>query len=343
MWHCKYAKEPFNARLFALRCLQNAKWILVSLCLGVLLIGGGYFFTNAIASLNLPYEVVTKYYVEYDEDPDTGYVFSYFTAYAWDDWLKSEKYSNMAQDILGWDMPKEEFGALYQMGVPADIRMPYLTVTHKEKQGAEDLANALSDVLKQFGEEQQEILSVEVVDVIGPKLVKPDIRTFRACVLGAIVGTFFALFTLAIKMIVDGGIYLPETFTYRYKIPAVGSCDLEMNLSKGAKENWKVLAADKSKIAITSLEEDTDIANYKALLGMGEETVCIPSILQVPEASEKLAQMDAVLLLVKYGTDNMGAIEEALHTFDIQGITITGMLLVEADGSLISWYRGRKG
>lgn len=342
MWHCKYAKEPFNARLFTLRCLQNAKWILVSLLIGVLVIGGGYYLKNVTLAGSLPYKVVTKLFVEYEKDPETQETFSYFTAYTWNDFVKSEKVAKNAMGILGTDMAFDDFTSLYEMTLPSDLRMPYLNVTNEDGEEAEKITKALLIALQDFAEEQDGVGTISVVDTVGPKLVTPDIRTMRACILGAILGTFFALFALAIKMVVDGGIYLPETFAYRYDVAAVGYADLEDSLSKGAKENAQALFSGKEKVAITALEEDIDIARYKEILSL-EKAVCIPSLLQVPEASDKLAEAEAVLLLLKYGSDNVGAIEELLHSFEIQKISLSGVLLVEADGDLIRRYRGRKG
>jgi len=335
VWHCKYAKEPFNLRLFALRCIQNAKWIVLAIVLGALVIGGGYYLKNVTFAGPLSYKVVTKYYIEYAGDPNT----SYFTGYTWNDWMKSANSVDRAQELLGMDMSVEEFTGLYEMSLPSDVRVPYLTVIYADALEAERIAKALTQVITEFAESQKEISTVSVVDVTGPGLVTPDVRTFRACVLGAVLGTFFALFGLAVKLIVDGGIYLPETFTYRYQIPMIGYADGERKLSAEVKVHLSKLLEGKKEIGITSLEADIDLAGYKEILGL-EQGVCIPSVLQVPEAGEKLAGTEGNILLVKYGRGNVGAIEELLHFCEIQDIKIDCALLVEADASLIRWYRG---
>lgn len=339
MWQCKYAREPFNMRLYAMRCIQNAGWIVLGFVLGVLIIGGGYYLKNVSFAGALPYEVVTKYYVEYEQDPESDRVFSYFTGYTWNDWIKSGELSGRVQELLGTSLPVEEFTAFYEMSMPSDVRMPYLTVSHTDAKEAERISEAVTQVLSEFGENQREIRTVSVVDVIGPRLERPDIRTWRACVLGAVVGTFFALFYLSVKLIIEGAIYLPETFTYRYQIPMIGYCDREGVPSLAVKVHLDKLMSGKSEIGITSLEEDIDLIAYKRALGL-DEAVCIPSVLQVPEAGTKLAETQGNILLVKYGKDNAGAMEELIHFCEIQNIKIDCALLVEADASLIRWYRG---
>ena len=42
MWQCSYAKEPFDTRLFVLRCIKKWKIVLSGILLGMLILGGGY-------------------------------------------------------------------------------------------------------------------------------------------------------------------------------------------------------------------------------------------------------------------------------------------------------------
>ena len=43
MWQGKFAKEPFDLKLFVLRCIDNIKWILFGALAGALCIGGAYY------------------------------------------------------------------------------------------------------------------------------------------------------------------------------------------------------------------------------------------------------------------------------------------------------------
>ena len=46
MWQCQYAKEPFDLKLFTLRCMRKLHWILLGCIAGALLIGGIYYLKN---------------------------------------------------------------------------------------------------------------------------------------------------------------------------------------------------------------------------------------------------------------------------------------------------------
>ena len=40
MWQCKYAKEPFDLKLFVLHMMKMVKWIILSAVMGAVCIGG---------------------------------------------------------------------------------------------------------------------------------------------------------------------------------------------------------------------------------------------------------------------------------------------------------------
>ena len=66
MWQCSYAKEPFDLRLFVLQSIRRWKWLLLGTIIGTLLIGGGYYLCKVTLGGKVPYQVVNKFYIEYD-------------------------------------------------------------------------------------------------------------------------------------------------------------------------------------------------------------------------------------------------------------------------------------
>jgi len=345
MWQCPYAKEPFDLKLFTLRCIKNIKWIVLACIAGAVCIGGIYYLINVTFGGRIPYQVTKKYDLEYAVNPDTGETYSYYVAYTWNDWVWSDVFTEGLLKRLPEDMTKEEVIEYYEMTLPSDVRNPYLVVTHPDRDMAVALSEALSEELIVFAEAQKEIATIEVIDTIGPVPEFRDIRTFRAVILGAVVGTFFALFGLAVKMLLDEGIYLPETFYYRYQIPMVGYLDESGAFSEDVQQSMAYLFRDKKQIAVTAVEPELDltcvIESFK-----GKQAVCVPSILQVPEGLEILREKDGVLLLVAAGRGNGKAIETVLYLCKVHEIPVTAALLVDADRKLIHQYRfslrGRK-
>lgn len=321
MWQCAYAKEPFDLRLFVLRSIRKWKWILLGTLAGMLLIGGGYYIKNVTLGGKIPYVVTNKFYIEYAVDPEDGNRFSYFEAYTLADWMKSDLLVPGMLEKLSAEMSAEEFISYYTVTLPADLRVPYFTVTHPDKEMAAEISTILAETLIEFGENQMEIESVQWMDMAGPELQFQDIRTARAIVLGAVAGFFVSLFGIAFIGIVDEKIYVPETFVYRYDIPMLGYVDGEGYVSAEVAENLKRLFGEMHEIG----EINADDA--QALTG----------------ASETLRAMDGNLLLVPAGKVSGKTIEFLLNQCKTQDITITAALLVDADEDLINQYRfGRK-
>ena len=338
MWQSRFAKEPFDLKLFMLRCIDNIKWIFLGALVGALCIGGMYYLKNVTFGGRIPYQITHKLDVTYAKDPDTGLEYSYYVAYTWNDWMKSDIF--LAESLKGntLSMEAEEFQQYYEMTLPSDVRNPYLVITHPDKDMAEQLSAVLLAGLKTFAEEQQEIEKISVIDTDGPVLQVRDIRTFRAVVLGAVIGTFFALFTLAFQLILEESIYLPETFFYRYQIPAAGYVDQEGNYSGEAKAGIEYLFANMEKIGLTAVEPELDLTKGLALFE-NDRALCLPSVLQVPQSVEYLREQEGNLLLVKAGNGNGKAIESVLYLCEVHDVKITAALLIDADRRLIGRYR----
>ena len=338
MWQCEYAKEPFDLKLFVLRCIQRWKYIVLACLLGAVCIGGIYYLKSVTFGGRIPYMVTQKLDVEYAKDPETQAVYSYYVAYTWNDWLQSDVFMEGLVKKLPEGMTQEEVVRYYEMTLPADVRNPYLIVKHPDREMAQQLATILREELAVFAQKQKEIAAIDVIDIIGPALEVRDIRTLRAVILGAVLGTFFALFGLAFKMILDEGIYVPETVTYRYQIPAVGYLDREGQASEGVKESIAYLFGDKSQVGITAVEPQLDLTAVQCFFEEAQ-AVCIPSVLQVPESLALLREKEGNLLLVQAGIGNGKAIEAVLHLCSIHDVPVTAVLLVDADGQLVKRYR----
>lgn len=338
MWQSRFAKEPFDLKLFVLRCIDNIKWIFFGALAGAICIGGIYYLTNVTFGGRIPYQITHKLDVAYAKDPDTGLEYSYYVAYTWNDWMKSDVFLSEQLEGNTLTMEAEEFQQYYEMTLPSDVRNPYLVITHPDKGTAEQLSAVLLAGLEAFAEKQKEIETITVIDTDGPMLQVRDIRTFRAVVLGAVIGTFFALFALAFQLILEESIFLPETFSARYGIPMVGYVDQEGNYSGETKVGIEYLFVKIERIGITAVEPELDLTKGQALFE-DDRAVCLPSVLQIPQSVEYLREKEGNLLLVKAGNSNGKAIESVLYLCEIHNVKITAALLIDADRGLIGRYR----
>ena len=317
MWQCSYAKEPFDTRLFALRCMKKWKIVLFAAVIGAVLIGGVYYAKNVMLAGKLPYTVTNKFYVEYAVDPDAGDRYSYFEAYTFNDWMKSDVYVPDMLSRLSVSMTAEEFITYYQASLAADLRMPYLTVTYPDPDVALEISDLLTEAMQDFAANQKEIDSIVRVDVAGPTLEIRDIRTARAIVLGAVLGIFVAMVSVGIMLVLDEKIYVPETFTKRYGIPMVGYVCADGEVSCDMAANLEYLFRECKEIG------EIDAANALAIL----------------DAVQTLRAMDGNLLVIHAGDTVGKTVENILDLCNKQEIKVTAAILADADDAFISGYR----
>ena len=342
MWECEYAQEPFDLKLFVYRLVSSLRWIFAAACLGTVLIGGGYYLKNVTFGGQIPYVITDKYYVEFAQDPkDWTQTYTYITGYAWNDWLKSDEVIAPLLERLTLPLTKEEFVACYEASLPADLRIPYVTVTHVNPEWTEEISGLLQEAMTTFSLNMKEIEEIRLIDTAGPALQVRDIRTFRACVLGAVAGTFFALFWIGFRMLIDGAVWLPEQFSHRYGIPAAGYVDRSGKVSDDMRAHVEFLFADCASVGLTAVDPELDLMSVETLLPKtpDREYVCIPSVLQVPESGKLLRERDGVILLVEAGVPAGKAIEAVLHFCGVQDIKITGVILTNVDPHLVHFYR----
>lgn len=349
MWEWNYGKEPFDMKLLVLRFAKKI-WIpVIAALMGAAIVGGGYYLIRDVWGGPQEYGVTSSYYVEYGTDPQTGNEYTYINAASWNTWITTDWFvDKIRQEAADSGLQLEEYGisrqelpALLSADLPTDLRMPTSMVTTTNPELTKLLATAVESAFISFAGEQKEIDAIRVVDTTEVYPVDQDIRTLRACVLGAVLALFFALVIMLLYFVMDDGIYLPEIFSCRYGIPALGAvCGKpgELRLMKGTRENVAYRVKTCDRVALTSVEEETDLKAVAALLE-NEKCVCVPGILQVPEAAEKLREADGILLLVQAGVCNGKKIAHVLHELKVQDCRVIGVILTDADESLIKAYR----
>ena len=340
----EYAKEPFDFKLFVCHILRRWHWVLLGALVGLLCIGGGYYIKNVTLADPAPYRVVDKYYVEYGVDPQILVSYSYFAGFTWDDWIKSDEWVNPVLNRLDFAMTKEELVSCLQAEIMSDVRVPYLTVTHPEREKALAIAEAYRESMIRFGETQKELVSIRLMDTEGPEPENRDVRVFRACVLGILVGAFLSWFFIGLFYLMDERVYVPEQLTLRYGVPAAGYLTARRKASPDLESNLKYLLRDKNTIGVVPVNAAVDPELLKQSLeelDLEKSYVGIGTPLQTPENGETLRQTDGNVLLISAKKDGGKAVQAMLHFCKVQDVPVTAVILVDASEGLIDFYRFR--
>lgn len=348
MWEWNYAKEPFDLKLMILRLLKKI-WIpALAALLGAAVVGGGYYVQKVVLGGPDQYEVTSTFYVEYGTDPQTGNQYTYINDASWKSWVLTDWFTDKIwEEALAAGMDPERFQiektdlpGFLTAALPTDLRMPTGTVRTPDADLTAALGNALEQAFIAFAGEQKEIDNIKVVDTAPVTVWDRDVRTLRACILGAVLFAFFTLLYMFVRFCTEDSIHIPETFTFRYGIPMLGAVTgsgPDMELTAGTAENITYVFRDKKKIAVTAVEPEADLQAAAHILPEASY-VCVPGTKQEPEGAAELRDADGILLLVKAGARNGKAIEHMLHYLKIQDCWVDGALLYGADKRLLAAY-----
>lgn len=356
MWQCNYGKEPFDMRLFWLLCIRRLWVILAGALAGLALVGGIYYVKNVTLGGVIPYTMDSKYYLEYAVDPSDQQTYSYFAAYTWNDLLKSEDMVAEMLKELSVPMTEEELTASFEAQLISDLRICYIHTTNEDEEKVREIDRVAGLAITAVGERQKELLDVSLLDRGQPRLAMPDLRTLRACILGAALGAFAALFGLGFWEILEERIQVPGTLVRRYGAPVAGYVSRGGRPSGELAAQLEYLFRDKKKIGVTAVNGKLDLNSVVKLLekleaqgtASGKEKAgerkclreyrAVSSLCQAPEAGEALRGQEGILLVVQADFDRGKAIEEILRQMGQLGVTVDAMVLAGADERLIRHY-----
>lgn len=377
MWECKYGKEPLNTRLFVLQLFRKIPVILAAAVLGALLVGGPYFLTKVTFGPAKEYEAVSDFYIDYAVKED-GTQHTYINFATWDQLLKDDVFTDRILLYIAGEnasvngetpqsaplsdvekaagITKKELCGYLHADVLSDTRIVTTTVTTNDPELTMKIEKALISAMFDFGEQQREIAELRILqEPAEASLVIADVRTFRACMVGAVTFVFVTMLYLCLYFALDEGIHVPETFERRYGIAMLGtihSKELRVLAGKLLPEKSGFLTVDdtvnpeqvKKKLAEFGIETGEGHRLEELLEMQGSITVKVGMAeaekmpaLNTACGAEKISG-GQFLLVVKAGAHNGKLIEKTLDFCGKCGITIAAALLWDADEKLIATY-----
>lgn len=358
MWECRYGKEPLNTRLFVLRLLKKFPLVLFAAILGALCIGGPYFLVKVTFGPAKEYEAVTDFYIDYALQED-GTQHTYINFATWNQLVKDDVFTDKILLYLAGEgaftdkeaaplgdvekaagITKKELCGYLSATVLSDTRIATTTVRTNDPALTIRIEEALVQAMFDFGEQQREIAEIRILQMPAEaSLVIADVRTFRACMVGAVSFVFAAVLYLCLYYAMDEGIHVPETFERRFGIPVLGtifSRELPVLAEKLLPGEAVLLTADKGVDA----EQVKNALAERGVKTAGSFEAEELFERAVPDAENKIEKLEGrtILFVVKAGAHNGKLIEKTLTLCGKCGIAVTAALLWEADEKLIRAY-----
>jgi capsular polysaccharide biosynthesis protein len=333
----KYAKEPFDFKLFVLKML--GKWQQFVLCtlVGALLFGGTYYLYKVVYAPAREYEAKATYYIEYAKDPELGNAATYFNEYTLNSWVLEDVFVKQVQEALDKEISSEEIDGYLTVTLPSDVRVMQLKVVTAEPELTMEILKAYDVAFQAFAERQREINYMTLQGMSEEATqIKADIRTQRAFVLGGVLGFVLGGLYIMLKYLLDDGIYVPEILTKRHGLKALGA-----DGSEELAANVSYAVRDYKRIAVTSIGDSPALPQVQAKLkaiSTDKEWVLVPSMIQCPEAGDALRACDGCILVVTAGKDKSTAIDRALSYYAQQDVKVIGAVLWNTEEMLLKRY-----
>ena len=101
-----YSKEPVDFRLLILVSLKRIRFIIYGICLGALLLGGGYYLGKNIFSGMPIYHADAEVYLEYIDNVEIENI--YINKQTWEDLVYNDIVADYAADEIGRRLDIEE-------------------------------------------------------------------------------------------------------------------------------------------------------------------------------------------------------------------------------------------
>lgn len=363
MFEARYGKEPFDLRLTVLRLIRNIHIILSVTALGTLIFGGGYYVKNILLVTEHNYEATSTYKVEYTDEPSKSGDY-YINEMSWNTYVQSgeflealmAKMDEMGVNRIGQSgetqIDQQELAGMLSATLASDIHVPSVTVTT----GSADLSLAIERAVEEtmmgdFAESNPQIREIKVIDQAAQAVeVEPDVRPVRAVILSAVLSCFFAVAIFLIYEIGNDGIWLPACIRSRYGLKCVGTEE-----SRELWTNIEYIFGGMKKVAVCTAEEDADpkaVADMLRTILSGEsdkecaandgqlniEWIPVPTPALCPESARCMREADGVLLCLNAGSHAGKRLERVQEFLREQDISITAVILNNADEWLIRVY-----
>lgn len=344
MWEGSYGREPFDLKLTVLRLIRNLHKIIFVTLTGTLLFGGGYYVKNVLLRGAPDYAATSVYKVAYVDEPSKSGDY-YINEMSWNTYVHSTDFLNavwkhLEEDTAFYDSvyaeSKEQLARMIEAKLDSDVHIPSTIVTTGDADWSLLVARAVEEAMTlEFVEDNREVSDIHVMTPAekAPQ-VEPDVRPARAFILSGILSCFFAVVIFLLRELAVDSIWLPATLRMRYGLAAVGTLNPE---SSEFAANLEYRFRGKKKVAVCAVDEKVESVEVVKALPKIAEWIAVP-----PSAAEQLRSADGCLLVVKAGSHAGKPLEYLLEYFAQQDISVTAVLLWEADEALIAAYYGMR-
>lgn len=361
----EFMQEGMDLKRFAL-CLQKKLGaILLITAFGAFLCGGIYLLVRELA-METKWQAQSKFYMQFINRANAE---QSFNGYTWNDLLHGDPVMDKIMEAMKRLSDAQTDDAAYRIRVEealeakiiSDTRLLTVFSTGSSEEWAALVQSAAEEGVLRFGEEQEEIISMELINSIPPAVVVWDDRTAQAVIGGGVLFFVIALFSWIFAYILDDSLYVIADAEKRYPYPLLGllvkNNEAEDHQPHAAElaENTAYLLKDEQRLLFLTEEDLPFMKDGKAGIEKAEykqaekarilfdgimkakvpDKKWISSTLQSVTAGSTigaaLREVDGVILAVPFGKRNGKKLDRTVSFLKNQDCRILGILITEGD------------
>lgn len=357
-----HMEETVNRRSLWLRLRKALWWIPACTVIGALAAVVIYTGLWLRLSGQRQYRQTSKYYLTFGNDA-AGNPQDYYNDYTWNDLLFSvPAISQVIEAELPDGMDMETARQDIEAQILSDVRVLTIQVTDKDPQNVQELTNAVQDALVRYGHTAEEFQRIEYLSSGDVEQVVVTDRSRNAGILGGLLGFLISAAALWICELLNDGVYCPEDAARRYGLPVLLVVADESESSRGLHGNRKAKKhaasgaenSEEKEDGLPTFLKEENRREAAELLARYPEGVRIVS--EDPEltrrAEERLQtqfgipvcgeENGTVLAAVPFGKANGTGTDHLLTQRKARQEGTAGLILMDADGTFLKKYYGRK-
>lgn len=349
----KYWQEGIDSKALLVCFLQKLPYLLLMGVTGAVLGSGLYLLIAVMTSEGTKYQAETEYYIDFAEGRIDAK--DYYNDFTWNDVMATDLILGNTMELLGDSFERNTVKQMITADIISDVRYLTITVEGEDSEAVERISEATRVSLENFGKRMEEFDSISQIENNGIQKKEEPLFTWRACVLGALIGVLVGAFGIAFDFCMGSRFYTKQAVSQCLGIPVFGLLYARGNEADGVQERALQLAlqyqmkkAEQKKLVIVNgalgncaqkCHDELTSLYSKEQLGTELEVQDIPVTCR--EDFERMRQAGGVLLAVPFGKSCRESVIEQMNQLENQDCKVLGAVLVDVDKKWMKLYGGK--
>lgn len=306
-----YMKQGMDLKRLVLVLGRKLWLILAAVILGAVLGGVTYKVVTNITNGEPEYRASADYYITFFEDGA-----DYYNAYTWDSILRDDPIVDYALTLMPAEITKDMVKAAVTGEMLGDYRILTVHVNAETKEKADTIAKAYQESLWHFGQEMDLLDEVTLWSQEEAVVFEKNTKTANAAFLGAFIALLLSMFVLLFYYVLEDAVYVERDAKERFGLPVYGL------LTRKNDELQRQMFGD----------------NLKTVFGESKVETWNGEIVPTAEDCAHLGKEEHVLINIPWGRNNCRQTERVLSQLEIQGVSVKGIVITEADDEFVKAY-----